>query len=62
MALVFFEEDLRNIRTDVARELDVPLFGPVNVWYKNHKDGLMGVLLTILIEMLTTILTNKYFQ
>lgn len=46
--------------TDLARELDFPLFGPLNVWYKNHKDGLMGVILTILVAMVTTILTNKY--
>jgi hypothetical protein len=46
---------------DLARELDTR-FGPLNIWYKNHKDGLLGLLVTVVVSIVTTIVTNKYLQ
>lgn len=54
---------------DLARELDTPC-GRLNVWYKHHKDGLLGLLVTVVVSglvsvvvsIVTTIMINKYLK
>jgi DNA-binding MarR family transcriptional regulator len=43
---------------DLARQLHTP-WGQVNVWYKKHKDGILYLLITVLVSVVTTILTKK---
>lgn len=43
---------------DVARELDTKL-GRANLFYKNHKNGLLWFMATILVSIITTLITNS---
>lgn len=42
---------------DFARVYD-HWWGPSELWYKEHKDTLLGLVLTALVAVLTTLLTN----
>jgi hypothetical protein len=44
---------------EIARELDTRL-GRINLLYRKHKDGILGILLTILVSIVTTIATNYF--
>lgn len=43
---------------DLARELD-SRFGRFSLWYGEHKDGLLGLLITILVSALTAAITSR---
>lgn len=42
---------------DVARELDT-FWGRVNLLYKRHKDGVLWLLATVLVSLITTLVTR----
>lgn len=52
-----FEIALTAKGAQVARELN-SRFGRANHFYKEHKDGILGILLVILISVVTTLTTN----
>lgn len=43
---------------DVARELDT-LLGRANLLYKKHKDGVLWLIATVLVSLITALLTNR---
>lgn len=43
---------------DLARELGTR-HGRCGLWYKEHKDGLLGLLITILVSALTAAITSR---
>lgn len=42
----------------MARELDTR-FGRISLWYKESKDGVPGLLITVLVSALTSVLTAQ---
>lgn len=43
---------------DLARELDTR-FGRFSLWYKENKDGVLGLLITVLVSALTAAITSQ---
>lgn len=44
---------------DVARQLHTP-FGQLGMWYRDHKDGILGLVITTLVAFATALATDRF--
>lgn len=52
-----FEISVSSLGADIARELD-SLWGRWNLRYKQHRDGLLGLLITVAVSFVVSVLTT----
>lgn len=53
-----FQIRLTGKGAQLARDLDT-CYGRFNIWYKEHKDGVFGILITICVSALTAFVVTK---
>lgn len=53
-----FEIRLTGKGAQLARDLNTCL-GRMNIWYKEHKDGVLGILITVCVSALTAFIVTK---
>ena len=46
---------------EVAREMNTRI-GRINIWFKNHKDGLFWLVGTSAVSFITSVFTSHYFK
>jgi hypothetical protein len=54
----FFRVAVTGSGADLARELDT-FWGRANILYKKHKDGVLWLLATVLVSLITTLITKN---
>lgn len=53
----FFRVAVTGSGADIAREADTGC-GRINIWYKEHKTGILGLIITVLISVITSYATT----
>jgi len=55
---ITYRISITGIGVDMARDLST-LWGRTNIYYKKYKDGILGLIITILVSLVTALLTTS---